>query len=315
MYPVLFSIGSLSVSSFGVFLALAFITAAFTSWKLARIYDLDEGKILDLVILTFFGGILGSRVYFVLTHWGLFGDLGKAVLINRYPGLSFWGGFLGGSLAFWFLTRKLKLNFWQLADLAAVGLVLGISLGDLGCLLGGCAYGQTSNLPISAPVVGLIGRRLPISLIESFILLFALAYIWEQEVKFHFAGKVAAVSLIILGVVKFVTEYYRGDSFPVLPNLPLFSFGHLFSLILIVLGIVIYYRRSKRQFVSDLRFVLTLPVSDKSRKVVLFTLKKSWYNQIVSWRIWAGKAVGSLQVVMGVIKRRLNVKSTPKNFR
>src|SRR3989304_7271997 len=108
MFPVLLKVVPVSVSSFGFFLSLGFLSAVFIAWRLAKVYDLKEGKILDLCLLTFFGGLIFARVYFAILNWDLFGDLGKVILLNRYPGLSFWGGFFGGVLTLKLFTLRLK---------------------------------------------------------------------------------------------------------------------------------------------------------------------------------------------------------------
>lgn len=305
MHPVILSIGSLSISSFGLFLMLGFLTAAFVCWRLAKTYDLSEEKILDLVILTFLGGLLGARIYFVVTHWSLFQDLGRAILLNRYPGLSFWGGLVGGALALKFFTSRTKLNFWQVADFGAVGLILGLALGDLGCFFGGCGYGVSSNLIIATSVVGLVGKRFPISVFESLALLFLFFYFYRQVVRFHFGGKIVSLTLMFLGVIKLITEFFRGDS----QSLPYFSgisFGHIFSLALFGFGVVIFYRRSKRNYKNDLKAAEEVFTSAKRRETVLSKIGKNWYNHKVGLKVQIKK--------IGALRRKLNVKPTPAKF-
>jgi len=165
MLPVLFSIGPITVSSFGFFLSLAFLFATFLLWRLAHGWDLNEEKILDLIILSFFGGLIGARIFFIMLNFNLFSfDLGKMLLVTKYPGLNFWGGFLGGWLTLNFFTRRFKMDFWQVADLAAIGLLGGLILGDLGCFLGGCSFGVPSNSFFAVPMVGVIGKRFPVQL-------------------------------------------------------------------------------------------------------------------------------------------------------
>jgi phosphatidylglycerol:prolipoprotein diacylglycerol transferase len=313
MYPILFSVGPIAVSSFGIFLALSLIAAMFSGWRLGKVYDIHEEKILDLVILTFAGGMVGARLLFVIFNLGMFNTLEKVILVTRYPGLSFWGGLLGGCLVLFFLSRRFKLNFWQAADFAAASLALGIVLGDLGCFFGGCAYGAVSNLPIATPIVGLLGKRLPISLIEAITLLLAFNYLWKQTIRFHFNGKIVSSFLMILGVVKFVTEFYRGDS-RFVPFAGWLTFGHLFSLVLLILGLAIFYNRSKRNLVSDILDWVSLLYSSKKRKNTLLTLKKTWYNHQISLKIKMSKTGVTLKTAPRVLKRRLNVKSTPTNL-
>src|SRR3989338_804880 len=107
MYPVLLSFGSFSVSSFGVLIVLGYLFAIFLVWRLSRAWDLDEEKILDLALLTFLGGMIGARVYFVLEHWDLFApSVAKIILFYQLPGFSFWGGLLGG----WLDRKSTRLN-------------------------------------------------------------------------------------------------------------------------------------------------------------------------------------------------------------
>lgn len=273
MYPILFSFGPLFISSFGFLLALGLLSAIFVIWRLVRVYDLDEEKILDLILLTFFGGLLGSRVMFVILNWEVFGDLTRIVLINRYPGLSFWGGLIGGILTFWLFVRRTKFNRWQLADLGVVGLAIGLVFGNLGCFLGGCGYGKVSNSMIATQIVGLVGKRFPISGIEALVYILVFIILWRQAVRFHFFGKLVSEFLIFLGIIKFITEFYRGDNRPIL-NLQNVYIGSLFSLGLVISGIWVFYKRSKRKFAYDITFIGRIFTSSKVRKQLIYFLKK-----------------------------------------
>lgn len=313
MHPVILTLGSISISSFGLFLALAFLLATFVGWRLAKIYDLNEEKLLDLAIITFLGGILGARIYFVALNWALFQDLNKVLLINRYPGLSFWGGLLGGMIALSFFARRVKMNFWQIMDFAAVGFMLGLSVGNIGCFLGGCGYGVVSNSPLATAVVGLVGKRVPISALESLFLLVIFFYLWKQVVRFHLNGKVVAVSLMILGVVKFFTEYFRGDS-RLIPQVSNLYYGHLWAMAIFSLGLGIYYYRSKQNPVLQLRALYLLLTSSKRRELALSHIKKSWYNQKVNLKLTVGRVWRQIHSLPQVLRRRLNVKPTPHRY-
>jgi len=293
-------------------LGLAFLAAIYVCWKMARLYEIDEERILDLGILAFFGGMIGARLYFVLTHLALFDNLQKIVLISRYPGLSLWGGLTGGILALWFFSSRSKLNFWQLADFAAAGLLLALSLGDLGCLLGGCYYGQVSGSFLATSVAGVIGKRFPLAALESLTLLLAYFWVGKQVVRYHFAGKIIAVVLLILGSVKFIFEFFRGDAI-YLASIGI-SEGHLWSIGSLAVGLAIFYNRSKRSFFDDSAALVNLPFSPKKRKAVLLYLRKNWYNFVVDWRIKGAKLGEFLKLAPKNLKRRLNVKSTPKNL-
>ncbi len=316
MLPVLFNIGPFAVSSFGLFLSLGVFAAVFTAFRLARLYDLSEEKVIDLAILTFFGGMIGARIFFVVTNLSLFSDLNRIILLTRYPGLSFWGGLMGGVLTFWFFATRLKFNFWQIADLAAVSALLGIVWGDIGCFLSGCSVGVPSSLPIATPVVGVIGNRLPIEAIEAVILLFLYFQLFKQTIRFHFAGKIVALVSIYLGIVKLGTEYYRSGT-DVIFNISghALTLGHVFSLAFIVSGTVVFYHQSRRNLGKDILEIASSVVVTKKRQAALFKLRRNWYNQRVSGKVWVSNMTKTAFKTPIKLQRKLNVKPNPREFK
>lgn len=135
MFPQI-NIGSFNISTFGVFLASGLLLGIFLIWRLARAWDYDEEKILDLILLTIIGGLIGARLYFVFENWVIFTkEPINIFLIHKALGFSFWGGVLGGSLALIYFTKHFNLNFWKIADIAIVGFIGGLILSNIGCFL------------------------------------------------------------------------------------------------------------------------------------------------------------------------------------
>jgi len=272
----------MSVSSFGVFLALGFLVGVFLIWRLARAWDLNEEKILDLTLLTFLGGLIGARLFFALGHMELFAEnmLG-IILINKLPGFSFWGGFLGGWLTLYFFTRKKGEDFWQISDIAAIGFLGGLVLTDVGCFLGGCSVGIQSNFFLASHMVGFLGRRFPTQILEAALLFLVMIRLWPIAVHFHPRGKILSLTLIYVGAVKFLMEplRQRGDE------------SLIFPVVLIFLGAVLFYKVTKRHIISDLKnlwfYAIKLITVSKVRRYALERVKKYWYNQTTSfsWNI------------------------------
>ena len=300
MLPVLISIGPLAISSFGFFLALAFLYGSFLVWRLARAWDLPEEKVLDLILLTFFGGLIGARLFFVSLNLDFFSqNLLAILLITKYPGLNFWGGLLGGWLTLFYLARRLNLSFWQVADLAAIGFLGGLILGDIGCFLGGCGVGVASNAFFATPVVGVVGKRFPIQILEAIMVAIILAKLWKSAIKFHFQGKIAGLALISLGLVKLILEFLRMSP----RGFPSFG-GQVLSLVTVVLGLFIFYSLSRRNIWED----ITSLTDSRSRKAILVATRKNWYNQRIIW------ALRLKRIKASRILRRINVKPTPKDI-
>ncbi|MBI2040223.1 prolipoprotein diacylglyceryl transferase [Candidatus Microgenomates bacterium] len=283
MFPVLFSVGKFGVSSFGLFLGLAFLFGVFLIWRLSRAWDLDEEKILDLTLLTFGGGLIGARIYFGIEHFDIFSSNPlRLILVNKFPGFSFWGAFLGGWLSLYFFAKRKRIDFWQVADVASVGFLGSLILADIGCLLGGCSIGIVSNF-LAVPMVGVIGKRFPVQALEAILFLISLKIIWWQATHFHFRGKIVILTLILVGLIKFFTEPLRA----------IHSGGYIFSLTLVILGVSIFYKlhSGKRTPLSDFHSFISLLRSfltdGGARKIMVDHLKRNWYNQKTSlyWKL------------------------------
>ncbi len=298
MFPVI-SLGPFNISSLGVFLAAGFLFGVFLIWRLSRAWDLVEEKVLDLTLLTFFGGLIGARLYFILENFPLFGtDLSKWIFFHKYQGFSFWGAFLGGYITLYFFSKKFKINFWQALDIASVGFLGGLIFGALGCFLGGCSIGIPSNLFFALTFVGVVAKRIPVQIIEASLLTLTLIRIWKFATHFHITGSVAAVSLIAIGAIKFTLEPLRD-----------IHEGRALNVILILMGIIIFYKVTKRKILSDIKafglFLISLIKDPQLRKKLMMRLGKNWYNYKVNikWKIR----------LLVKILRRLNVRFSHKD--
>lgn len=305
MFPILLTIGRISISSYGVFLALAFLLSLFLIWRLSRAWDLNEEKVLDLTILTFFGGLIGARIYFVLNHPGAFSNFLNILLFNKVPGFSFWGSFLGAWLTLYFFSKRQRFDFWMAADIASVGFIGGLILSNIGCFLGGCNVGIPSKLFLAVNMVGEIGKRIPVQAMEALLLFLVLRNLWVQTTHFHQRGKILALSLIYIGIIKLLMEPLKASH----------DEGIYLSAALVILGVNIFYKISKRRLVLDakelLKYMLSLFNSPESRKQAMAAAYKYWYNQKTQlfWGLRNLKRAFSLKKNL----RRINVRISYKN--
>lgn len=281
MFPVLFSIGNFSVSSFGFFLALGCLLGIFLVWRLARAWDIDEERVLDLMLLTFVGGLAGARIYFALENLSFFAlSPLNLILIHKFPGFSFWGGVLGGWLTLFFLSQKKRLDFWQVADIASVGLIGALVLSNIGCFLGGCDVGVPSKAFFSVAMLGSIGTRWPVQIVEAIFLAIALRYLWSQAIHFHQRGKIVSLGLTFVGFTKLILEPFKED-----------HSGIIFSLVFMFLGLTIFYRITKQNPIihakSIVNFVVQFISDSNIRRKTVQKLRKTWYNQktTLTWKL------------------------------
>lgn len=282
MFPVFFSIGKISVSSFGAFFALGLLFGIFLIWRLSRAWDLDEEKVLDLTLMTFVGGLIGARLYFGIQNLNLFSDnFLNLLFINKVSGFSFWGALLGGWATLFFASKIKKADFGQIGDIASIGLLGSLVFINLGCFFGGCGIGIVSKAIYAVDMVGFVGKRFPVQLLEAILLTLVLIRVWSVATHFHIKGRIIALTLIYLGLIRLLMLPLKQNQ----------NQGFILSSTVFILGIFFFYRITKRNIILDLKnaslSIFKLFTNSNVRKLVYLRLKKYCYNMTtsISWKI------------------------------
>lgn len=147
MYPELFRIPGLDypISTFGVMLAIAFLTGFWITAKRMAEEGLDPELASTILIYAMFGGLLGSKLYYSIDV-GIRTGAPFTELFFARAGITWYGGLLGGTLACWIGARIHKIDFRTLANCSATTLAVGQALGRVGCFLVGDDYGKVTDV-------------------------------------------------------------------------------------------------------------------------------------------------------------------------
>ncbi|MCK9455735.1 MAG: prolipoprotein diacylglyceryl transferase [Candidatus Ozemobacteraceae bacterium] len=147
MYPILFQIGSIKIGSYGILLATAFLTGFLLVNRQFKKNGCDIDLAWDLHFLAIFGGLVGSRIMFILENFKDFMSDPMSMIFST-TGFSVLGGYvMAFGLCAW-RVRKSDEGFFKLADLYAPGLAVGYCIGRLGCIAAGDGcYGIPCDLP------------------------------------------------------------------------------------------------------------------------------------------------------------------------
>jgi phosphatidylglycerol:prolipoprotein diacylglycerol transferase len=147
VYPVIFSLGPITVYSFGVMLALAFLAAGNVLGRELERKHIDPELASSMVLWAAVGGLAGSRLLSVVDDWQGFLAHPLAFIFTG-AGFVFYGGLLGGFLTVTILIRRRGLSWLRVSDAIAPGLALGQAIGRIGCLLAGDGdWGTPTTLP------------------------------------------------------------------------------------------------------------------------------------------------------------------------
>ena len=136
----------LAIRGYGVFLLFAMV-AGF-GLALYRSYQVgfDGDKVLSLGFWMVVVGLIGARVFYVVQKFDRFADVDPQEFWFRLVdmtsgGLVVYGSLIGGILAAAIYLAINKINWRTIADILAPGMVIGLAIGRIGCLMNGCCYG------------------------------------------------------------------------------------------------------------------------------------------------------------------------------
>lgn len=222
MYPELFSIGPVTVYTYGVLLAASYLLGLQLAMARAKARGLDANRVLDLGIYIIIAALIGAKLLLLVIDFEQFRRSPAELLTLARSGGVFYGGLiLAVAVAFWYIWKH-GLPFWTTCDVFAPGIALGHVTGRLGCLAAGCCYGRPSDMPwaitftnpLAASNVGTpLGIPLhPTQLYEAGTALLILVFLLASERKGrHFPGRTFWSYMFLYAVSRFIIEIYRGD--------------------------------------------------------------------------------------------------------
>ena len=134
--------------------ALCLITGIITAWAIGvRRWRARGGTTENfeaVLIWTIPLGIVGARIYHVLTHLGDYFGPGInpwSVFFIWEGGIAIYGAIGAGALAAWLIARREKVAFAAFADALAPGIAIGQASGRFGNWFNQELYGQPTTLP------------------------------------------------------------------------------------------------------------------------------------------------------------------------
>jgi phosphatidylglycerol:prolipoprotein diacylglycerol transferase len=197
-------------------LALAFLAGIWLMELQAKKFGLDKTLIVDLGVFVMAGSVIGSRFMYVATHWNEYSSNPLQALAVWEGGLTFYGGFILGTLTAVVYCRVRKISFWTIADIAAPGFAMGLGLGRIGCFLNGCCFGKPSSLPwaVQFPANGAAGLISgcpvhPTQLYEAAFGFAAFGLLWALRNRKIFTGFSICLFFFLYGIWRFLSDQFR----------------------------------------------------------------------------------------------------------
>lgn len=264
MYPEILRIGSFPIATYGVFLAIAFLSAILITVKLAERDGLPRERIYDLSLWMLLASLIGSKFLMLFTEPEYRENpLGLLSLDFLRSGGVFYGGLLGAVIAGYFLMKHYKLPWWKTADACAPGIAVGNFFGRQGCFAAGCCWGKPTSLPwgvqfseLGHEITGVpIDQHLhPTQLYESFAMLLVFFFLLWLHKRKRFDGQVILVYALVYSVIRFAIEFVRNDprgDILGLTTLTGLSTSQMISLIIGIIALILLITRNRKSRVIN----------------------------------------------------------------
>lgn len=152
-------LGPLAISPHGIFTAVGFLIGARFLLADTRKRAISDDLIYSVLTRAAIGALIGARTVFVINNFSNYDSPIEWFKVWE-GGISLLGGITGALLAATPLVRRAGLGFFEIMDLAAPWLPLGIAIGRIGDIVIADHLGETTTLPFGfqCPDVVDVGR-------------------------------------------------------------------------------------------------------------------------------------------------------------
>ena len=228
--PEGFNIGPLFVRFYGIILMSGAVAGAILATREAKRRGYDSEIVWDLFVYLLIGGIIGARIWHILTPSPSTGVTAGWYFSHPLDALAIWkgglgipGAIIGGLIALFFYSRRMGINFLEWTDIASPSLALGQAIGRWGNFFNQELYGAPTNLPWKIYINP--ANRLPdylnfdyyhpLFLYESLwnlMNMFLLLWISRRFSESLKNGDIFLVYLVIYPIGRFLLDFLRLDA-------------------------------------------------------------------------------------------------------
>lgn len=257
-------LGPFTVHAYAVCILTGIFVAAWVAGRRLEHRGSPAGAAFDIAAWAVPFGIVGARVYHVITSpQAYFGEGGRPLdaLKLWQGGLGVWGAIAMGALGAWFGARRVGVPFADFADAAAPGILLAQAIGRFGNWFNNELYGERTDLPWGLTIhrwdqaagravtdssgqAVVLGTYHPVFLYEFlFCVLLAMLLIWLDGRRSFAPGQIVALYIAGYPIGRLVIETMRTDDATIILGQRLNVWT---SLIVFALGVILFVIRGRR---------------------------------------------------------------------
>jgi phosphatidylglycerol:prolipoprotein diacylglycerol transferase len=200
-------------------IAIAFLVAIYTAARRADKRGVPSQTIFDLGLYLLISAVVGARIFHVLQHRDSYESFIDIIGIwqGGLSGLAFYGGFILALIVGILYLRMKKLPVAEVLDIIAPSMILGVSIGRIGCFLAGCCFGKPTSLPwgVTFPEESFAWIEMgsqkihPTQLysVVSLFSIFIILLILQRRMKF--SGQLFLLSVLMYSIHRLLIDFLR----------------------------------------------------------------------------------------------------------
>ena len=214
--PRALEIGSFSIYFYGVIIAFGMVLAVIYASRRSKEFGIKEDDLLDAVLWVTPFAIVCARAYYCIFTWESYAANPLSVFNIREGGLAIYGGVLGAAVGVAVFCRVKKVRLTTLLDLAALGFLIGQSIGRWGNFFNREAFGaETTSFLRMGLMNGYTGQVTyyhPTFLYESVWNAAGFLLLHKLSKKRQYDGQIALLYAAWYGLGRAFIEGLRTDS-------------------------------------------------------------------------------------------------------
>lgn len=238
-------LGPLSIKTWGLMVALGFLAALIVGVKETKRLQIKTDHMYNIMLLGIIFGMLGGRIFYVALFWENYRDNLLDVFKIWRGGAVFYGGFILAAAVIFYYVRKKKLPLWQVTDIAAISIAIGLFVGRIGCYLIGDHMGKVTEFITGVTYYGEIRHNT--AMYSSLAGLIFFLVIWPLRKKIKTPGVIISLFLIWYSVTRFFIDHLRDFD----PRFWGLTISQYLSVLVLIVGIFLLTKRIKSKSVTN----------------------------------------------------------------
>ena len=253
--PVLIDFGLFQIRWYSMAYILGIVIGWIYAAKIIKLttvnkYNFEQIKVShfnDLLIYLVIGIVLGGRLGYVLFYNLEYYSQNLLEIFKIWQGgMSFHGGLLGVIVSIILFSKKIKTNFFKLADIVSCVAPIGIFLGRIANFINGELYGKISTLPWAVIFSngGSVARhpsQIYEAILEGIILFILINYLALKKQLLFKTGYISGLFLVSYSILRMLSEIFREPDIHLGYFFNYFSMGVILSSITFLAGCFIIF--------------------------------------------------------------------------